>query len=62
MTETVHLQLRFPYGGTVLDYRASPTVAAGVAAEFTRRGVEVRVDDAVTERLADLPHAELWTP
>ncbi|WP_024802680.1 hypothetical protein [Nocardia sp. BMG51109] len=60
--ERVHIQLRFARGGAVLDYRASPVAAARIADELARHDVEVRVDDAVTDELADLPHAELWSP
>ncbi|MBB5918208.1 hypothetical protein BJY24_007120 [Nocardia transvalensis] len=57
----VHVQMRFPQGGVVLNYRAAPTIAARLATELTRHGVDVQIDDQVTEALADLPNADLWT-
>ncbi|WP_232110588.1 hypothetical protein [Nocardia wallacei] len=57
----VHVQMRFPQGGVVLDYRAAPTIAARVATEMPRHGVDVHIDDQVTDALADLPNADLWT-
>ncbi len=56
------MQLRFPPGGAVLDYRASRAIAVRLAAEFGLHGVDVRVDDQVTGALADLPNPELWSP
>ncbi|RDI44988.1 hypothetical protein DFR68_1149 [Nocardia mexicana] len=58
---TVHVQMRFPQGGAVLNYRASPSIAARVATELARHGIDVHIDDNVTETLADLPNAELWS-
>ncbi|WP_280264753.1 hypothetical protein [Nocardia wallacei] len=58
----MHVQLRFPPGGAVLDYRASRAIAVRLAAEFGLHGVDVRVDDQVTGALADLPNPELWSP
>ncbi|BCK57302.1 hypothetical protein NWFMUON74_50740 [Nocardia wallacei] len=55
------MQMRFPQGGVVLDYRAAPTIAARVATEMPRHGVDVHIDDQVTDALADLPNADLWT-
>ncbi len=58
---TVHLQMRFLQGGVVLHYRTAPAIAARVATELTRHGILVHIDDQVTEALADLPNAELWS-
>ncbi|WP_156959656.1 hypothetical protein [Nocardia sp. BMG51109] len=52
--------MRFPQGGVVLDYRAASTIAARLATELTRHGVDVHIDDQVTDALADLPNADLW--
>ncbi|MBB5918253.1 hypothetical protein BJY24_007165 [Nocardia transvalensis] len=60
--DTVHVQLRFRQGGAVLDYRATPVIAFRLATELEPHGIDVRVDDDVTDALADLPHAELWSP
>jgi hypothetical protein len=60
MAKKVHLRLRFPLGGAVLDYRAEHTVARRVAAELSRHGVDVSIDDNLRTGLTDLPHAELW--
>ncbi len=60
MAKKVHLQLRFPLGGAVLDYRAERSVAHRVAAELSRHGVDVSIDDNLRTGLADLPHEELW--
>ncbi len=61
MAKNVHLRLRFPLGGAVLDYRAETSVAQRVAAELSRHGVDVSIDDNLRNGLADLPHPELWS-
>ncbi|RDI49435.1 hypothetical protein [Nocardia mexicana] len=64
MAETrtpVRVQMRFPHGGVVLRYRATPTIAARLATELPQHGVDVHIDDEVTDLLADLPHPELWS-
>jgi len=42
-------------------YRTGGVVVLWVATELTRHGIIVHIDDEVTETLADLPNAELWS-
>ncbi|UFS97081.1 hypothetical protein [Nocardia huaxiensis] len=56
----VHVRVRFPRGGVVLDYRATRAVADRLVIEFGRHGVSVTIDDQVHEGLAALPHAQEW--
>ena len=58
---TVHVQMRFLPGGVVLHYRTAAAIAVRVATELTRHGIIVHIDDQVTDALADLPNAELWS-
>ncbi|WP_280264692.1 hypothetical protein [Nocardia wallacei] len=63
MSETrapVRVQMRFSHG-VVLRYRTAPTIAARLATELPQHGVDVHIDDEVTDLLADLPHPELWS-
>ena len=61
MPRTVHVQLRFPLGGAVLDYRADSSVAHRVAVELGRHGVDVSIDENIRDGLADLPNSEQWS-
>ncbi len=59
-SDDVHVRLRYPEGGAVLDYRASRAIADRMARELGRHGVHVTIDEHVHDRLARFPHIELW--
>ncbi|MBB5915898.1 hypothetical protein BJY24_004810 [Nocardia transvalensis] len=59
-TDEVHIRLRFPVGGVAVDYRAARHVAARVARELDRYGVEVTIDDEPNPDHPPLPDAHAW--
>ncbi|NNH71336.1 hypothetical protein HLB23_15945 [Nocardia uniformis] len=59
-SDDVHVRLRFPEGGAVVEYRAPASVARRLADELGRHGVVVTIDDDVHAMLTDLPTTDLW--
>ncbi|MBF6177220.1 hypothetical protein [Nocardia otitidiscaviarum] len=56
----VHVRLRFPEGGAVVEYRATEPVARRLAHDLGRHGVIVTIDNDVHPQLSDLPTTDLW--
>lgn len=59
-SKEVHVRLRYPEGGAVLDYRVSRLIADRLVRELGRHGVQVTIDDEVHDGLPLFPHTEMW--